>query len=292
MAEAALPALTGPGPPHTPARQAGRARSPVRDGGGPSPVPQRVRRPSQPLPGGAASPPGPPPRWRGSGGRRGEVQRRGAPGPPGCPPGTPVRGWHRRATGLPRPGRGGAGRRCRRGGAGGHHGLALVVVVRRLLPPGAAARLPAAPPPAGARLLRPAAAGPQRGGECGAAGGRLEVTGNEWRGGKRGTTTSGAVTAVPRPGSRSAGLSQPTPPLPPGKREGPEAVPLCEWPAAGGRAGSALPWGGGGGLAGGRSAQGARLNAGLKVFRAGLVTVEGKNLSESSLGGSGERDSS
>lgn len=188
MAEAALPALTGPGPgpPHTPARQAGRARSPVRDGGGPSPVPQRVRRPSQPLPGGAASPPGPPPRWRGSGGRRGEVRRRGAPGPPGCPPGTPVRGWHRRATGLPRPGRGGAGRRCRRGGAGGHHGLALVVAVRRLLPPGAAVRLPAAPPPAGARLLRPAAAGPQRGGECGAAGGRLEVTGNEWRGGNEG----------------------------------------------------------------------------------------------------------
>lgn len=106
-------------------------------------------------------------------------------------------------------------------------------------------------------------------------------------GGERGTTTSGAVTAAPCPGSRSAGLSQPTPPLPPGKREGPEAVPVCEWPAAGGRA-APCP---GGGLAGGRSAQGARLNAGLKVFRAGLVTVEGKNLSESSLGGSGERDS-
>lgn len=133
---------------------------------------------------------------------------------------------------LPRPGRGGAGRRCRRGGAGGHHGLALVVAVRRLLPPGAATRLPAVPPPARVRAPQPAA-DPQRGGECGAAAGAWRSPGmNGAAGVPSGAHGSGghscSASGPPRPLAFS-----PTCPLP-GKREGPRAVPVCEgWRRAG-----------------------------------------------------------
>lgn len=60
-----------------------------------------------------------------------------------------------------------------------------------------------------------------------------------------------------QPAPRRGRLSQPPSSRPPGKREGPKAVPLCEGRR---RAGEQLP--ARGGLAGGRSALGARVDAG------------------------------
>lgn len=134
----------------------------------------------------------------------------------------------------------------------------------RLRPPGPGCRSP--PPPA------PGAA-------VSAARWRAPGGHREWMGRRGGPSGHGC----PRLGAAapSASLS----PRPHSRRaaRGPQAVPGCE-----GRPGGFVP----GGLAGGRRALSARLNTAWRAFRAGVVTRVGKNLLDSSPGGSRESDSS